>query len=182
MHSKLVIALGIAAVGATVWAAAPERPANRPRPASFKETLGLTEDQAAKIQALRVDFMKARIQHQAAVKVARLELAELMGANTVDEKAVQLKVKQLGDLQATGLKARVDHQLAVQKILTPEQRAKFKELRQRRGFMRARGRMGRRGPGMGPGGPMPWRHRMGADAAGDEPEADAQPAWASNGE
>jgi Spy/CpxP family protein refolding chaperone len=176
MHKKLLIGLGIAAVSATIWAAAPERPANRPRAASLKESLGLTDEQAAKIEGLRVEFTKARIQHQATTKIARLELAELMGAVTIDEKAVQLKVKQLADLQAAGLKARVDHQLAVQRILTPEQRAKFKELHQKRGFDRAHGRMGR--PGMGRG-QMMRRQRMGADAE-DTPDVEAGPAWASN--
>jgi Spy/CpxP family protein refolding chaperone len=176
MQKKLMIALGIAAVAATVWAVPPERPANRPHPASFKESLGLTDDQAAKIEGLRADFKKARIQHQAAVKIAHLELAELMGAGTIDEKAVQLKVKQLGDLQAAGLKARVDHQLAVQKTLTPEQRAKLKELRHERGFQRANGHMGR--PGMGRG-RMMRRQRMGADAE-DVPAVEAGPGWASN--
>jgi hypothetical protein len=57
-----------------------------------------------------------------------MELDELLDAASVDEKAVAAKVKALADLQAAALKARVDHRLAVRKMVTAEQLEKMKML------------------------------------------------------
>jgi Spy/CpxP family protein refolding chaperone len=156
---------GALVLGGTVLATAQERPRREGRPdrAAIQAELGLSADQAAQIEKLRVEGRKQAIRQRADLAIARLELQELMNAPTVDEKAVAAKVKAVSDLQAAGLKARVDERLAMRRVLTPEQQEKMKQLmrqhRQDRGARPGRAwRGGRPGagtppPAPGPGGP-----------------------------
>jgi Spy/CpxP family protein refolding chaperone len=78
-----------------------------------------------------------------------------MDAATVDEKAVAAKVKAISDLEGAALQARTSQQLAMRRLLTPEQQEKMKQLA-------PRGR-GDRGPRPG----RTWRQRQ--PGRGDAP-------------
>lgn len=109
----------------------------------MKEELGLSETQASQLMKLRSEERKAHIRRRADLEIGRLELNELLEAPQVDERAVAAKVKELADLQAAALRARVDTRLAVRKALTPEQHDKLKSLmRGRRGSRPHHRRMG----------------------------------------
>lgn len=98
----------------------------------LKQELGLSDQQLGDLRKLRLDQRRAAIRRRADAQLARLELQELMRAASVDEKAVQARVKELAELQAGALRARVDAQLAMRKLLTPEQRQKLEQLRAER--------------------------------------------------
>lgn len=176
MKRLILIAVAAAGLGTVALAQPPGRPGGPGGPGGpgprLKEELGLSEAQETQIRKLHLDQRKAQIRRRADLEVARLELHDLLAADTVDEKAVQAKVQQIADLEAANLRARVDTQLAMRKVLTPEQQKKFKELHQRR----PRGPRGegprmhgpmRGGPG-GPGGPE-------LEEPGDEPDPDEPP-------
>jgi Spy/CpxP family protein refolding chaperone len=151
---------GALVVAGTVVAMAQERPRREAQPdrAAIRAQLGLSADQAAQLEKLRVEGRKQAIRQRADLAIARIELQELMNAPTVDEKAVAAKVKAISDLQAAGLKARVDERLAMRRVLTPEQQEKMKQLmRRHRRDRRARpGRAWRRGrPGAATPPPAP---------------------------
>jgi hypothetical protein len=74
-------------------------------------------------------------------------------------------MKEIGELQAAALKARVDSRLALRKVLTPEQLAKMREMRPA-----PRGPRGFRRPGRPPMPPGP-----GGFGPGDEPEPEEEP-------
>ncbi len=158
-------------VGASVMAAPPsDRPmAPRGRDA-VRQALGLTDEQAAQMRRLRDDERKEAIRRRADLAIARLELREALGAPTVDEKLVAAKVKTVSDLEAAAVRAKVDRQLALRKILTPEQFQKMHQFlsKQHRGrAAKARLRDGRRAR-MGQRfrqGPGPRRGAPGAEAA-----------------
>lgn len=157
--------VGALVVAGTAVATAQERPRREGRPdrAAIQAELGLSADQAAQIEKLRVEGRKQGIRQRADLAIARIELQELMSAPTVDEEAVAAKVKAISDLQAAGLKARVDERLAMRRVLTPEQQEKMKQLmrqhRQDRGARPGRAWRGARPgagtppPAPGPGGP-----------------------------
>ena len=131
----------------------------RPGPAVLDQQLGLSAEQAAKLQALRQEGRKEAIRRRADLQLARIELDEALNAASIDEKLVAEKLQSLNRLQAAALQARVDQRLACAKVLTPEQRAKMRQLRgEWRGRDRGRpwGRKGRvgTGPAGGPMGPM----------------------------
>jgi Spy/CpxP family protein refolding chaperone len=162
MRVRLFVAVGVLALAGVVVAPAQERPRRpgRPDPAAIEKELGLSADQSAQLKKLRAEGRKQAIRHRADLAIARLELQELMDAPTVDEKAVAAKVKTIADLQAARLQARTDHQLALRRLLTPEQREKMKQLgpRGRRGRGPARGwPRGPAAPGMAAPAPRgPW--------------------------
>jgi Spy/CpxP family protein refolding chaperone len=159
MRVQVLTAAGALAVAGTVLvaAAAQERPRREGRPdrAAIQAELGLSADQAAQLKKLRIEGRKQAIRQHADLAIARLELAELMDAPTVDEKAVAAKVKAISDLQAAALKARTDERLAMRRLLSPEQQEKMKQLMQRN--------RRERGPRPGPA----WRHRQ--PATGEAP-------------
>ncbi|MGH7451408.1 MAG: Spy/CpxP family protein refolding chaperone, partial [bacterium] len=114
------------------------------------EELGLTDQQKEQIRQARLDARKKNIDVEAKQKLARIELHELMGADTPDQSKINAKISELSKLHETLMRNRIESHLAVQKVLTPEQRKKAKELRP---MMRERFRGGFRhfegdGPGM----------------------------------
>jgi Spy/CpxP family protein refolding chaperone len=119
-----------------------ERLVNNP---NLRQQLGITDAQVAKFRQEQESFQKANIQHRATLEIQRMELGDLLRADTPDRAAIDQKLAQLNATQAAMEKARIDNLLAMRAVLTPEQQAKLKQLRQ------SQPRMGPRGP-MGPGG------------------------------
>ena len=140
MKRQVLAVLGVISLGAAAIAVAqaPEPPQMRHRARGgmtgqmMKERLGLTEAQVSQLEKLRTDERRAAIQRRADTQLARLELEQLMKAETVDEKAVAARVKQLTDLHGAALKAKVDGRLALKKLLTPEQQEKLRQMRAER--------------------------------------------------
>ncbi|MBI3325368.1 MAG: Spy/CpxP family protein refolding chaperone [Nitrospinae bacterium] len=130
MKKQLVVIVGLLASG-VAWAAWPARgegPRGNGRPQGsgmihLKQELGLNDAQAMELRKLKSEEKKSAIRKRADLQIARLELHELLNASTVDEKAVSAKVKEVNDLQGSALRARVENRIALQKVLTPEQRA-----------------------------------------------------------
>lgn len=133
--------------------------------AGMKERLGLTDQQMEQLRSRRLEAAKERVKIRSDMRIARIELRELMTSPTPDEKAVMAKARQIGDLYAQLLETRVAHGLALKKILSPEQQQKLREMRAAgRGPGPREGRPGRRfHPGRGP---CPWGGEAGPD---DEP-------------
>ncbi len=133
-------------------------------PERVKQELGLTDEQEAQLRKLHSEQRKAQIHRRADLQVARMDLHELLGSKSVDEKAVAAKMREINDLTAAGLKAHVDAQLSLRKVLTPEQVDKMKQLHQRRPRQLHR-RPGRLQRGEGP---EPPDEEMGPPADDDE--------------
>lgn len=152
MKSKVsyaMLALFIAALGVN---AALAQPHERKRPFGagerLSEDLNLSDEQKAQIRQIMLDTRKKNITTEAQHKLARLELQELMRAETPDVKKIDAKISEVSKLHETMMRARIDARLAMQKLLTPEQRKKMQELRPFEHFMRGRGHFGGMGPGM----------------------------------
>jgi protein CpxP len=138
------------------------------------EQLGLTDEQKAQVRQIMLDTRKKNIDVEAKQKLARIELHELMGADTPDQSKINAKIAELSKLHETLMRNRIESHLAVQKVLTPEQRKKAKELRPlmherfRGGFRHFQGggpgMMRGGGFGLGPGFDMPF----------DEPEPEEE--------
>jgi len=159
MTKQVAVVMGLLAVtgiAAVAFSNAPE--ASEPGMQRVKEALNLSAEQTAQLRKVFVEQRKAAIRRQADLKIARIELRELLTAPTVDERAIATKVKELSDLQAAAVKTRVDRMLAIRKVLSADQLEKLKQLRmQHRGW-------GRRHPGERPG-PGGGRSEGGRDSA-----------------
>ena len=127
------------------------------RSPAVRERLGITPEQASKIRQQDMTFAKARIRNRADLKVKRLELAELLAAETPDRALIDKKLREMNETQFAAEKFAIDHRLTMREALTPEQREKLKQMvaefrsqREERGYRRFAPRgpegMGRPGP------------------------------------
>ena len=135
----------------------------------LKEALGLTDAQVASIENLMSGQRKAAIRQRADQQIARMELEELMRADALDEKAIDAKIRQLTELQAAALRARVEQRVAMRKVLTPEQFQKWRQMRGRFGERMMRPRMPRGDR------PMRWRDERGPRWRVPQPPPPAAP-------
>lgn len=169
MTRPFLIVLAALGVGAGAWSGlahaqhGPGDPGG-PHIAAVQREAGLTDAQVGQLRKLMQDERKIAIRRRADLQIARMELEEQLDAPTVDEKVVAAKTKAVADLQAAGVKARVDHRLAVRKVVSADQFAKMRALmrpHRREQFREFRGHgRGPRGPRFGrpaspPDGPRP---------------------------
>ncbi len=122
---------------------------------AMRERLKLTPEQVTKIQAHESTMAKSMIRSHADIQVKRMELAELMRTEKPDRVLIDKKLHEVQDATFAAEKARVDSQLTMHEMFTPEQRQEMEKMRGE-----FRGRMMQRGPGpggMGPRGPQPAR-------------------------
>ena len=138
MRVKMFGAIGaIATVAALAAFTAGDLGAQEPRRAhrgglvALQSDLGLTDQQVAEIRRIHTEARKAGIRRNADLRIARMELQELLGAATLDEAKIAARVKAVSDLQAAAFKERTDGQLAVRRLVTAEQFQKMQQVRRR---------------------------------------------------
>jgi len=125
------------------------------------EELSLTDQQKGQMESMAFQHQKQMIPLRADLKLAKLELREIMATARVDEKAAISKNEKISSIKAEISKMKLLHKLEMRKILTEEQQAKLKDLkREHRRHNRAGGRGPRAGNFDGPG-PMPGMGPMG---------------------
>jgi len=178
-------AAGLVATAATLtgvaWSADEPRRVRRADLQGLKSEIGLTDQQVAEIQKIRAEERKARIRRSADLRIARIELDELLASDALDESAIAARVKTIGELQAQSFKARTDSQLAIRRLVSAEQYKKMQQVRHRAVEAR-RERPARhdrgygRGPGRGPGGQGGPGPGGPGGAAGPDGPADDDPA------
>ncbi|HOX43531.1 MAG TPA: Spy/CpxP family protein refolding chaperone [Myxococcota bacterium] len=112
----------------------------------MQERLGLDEAQQKQVEALRADHQKAVEPARAKLDALRAEMQALWQAERPDRGAILAKQDEMEKQRALLREARVDLRLSIQKLLTPEQRAKAAELQKDRP---GRGKFGRGKHGRG---------------------------------
>jgi Spy/CpxP family protein refolding chaperone len=145
---------GLAALTAADLKAQEPRRARRAGLEALQGDIGLTDAQVAEIRRIHTEAGKAGIRRNADLRIARMELRELLGAATVDEARFAARVKAISDLQAAAFKERTESQLAVRRLVTAEQFQKMQQVK-RRAVRARRERPMRRSmaPERAPGGP-----------------------------
>ncbi|MGQ9678764.1 MAG: Spy/CpxP family protein refolding chaperone [bacterium] len=163
--------VGVFVFGGLVWAqpAPPENnqaPVEPPRapvpelelpPTGLMSLPNLTDVQREQIQTLEIKHLKEVMPLETDLKIKRIELAMLWQVEKLDPKQIVAKVKEIGELRNRMELAKVNHQIEIYKILTPEQRKMFQSGFGMRKGMRRMGRraraklwQGRDGPGAMP--------------------------------
>ncbi len=152
MRKKTLMIAGLLA-GASVVAWAQPRGSQGMAPVDgerLQAKLGIDASQAASLEQIHRDLQKAQVKSRADLQVARMELEELLAADTIDAKAVSAKVQAVTELQAKAFRERVDARLAVRKILTAQQAQQLRTLmRRHRRMPRADRDRSMRRPGRG---------------------------------
>ncbi|MGB2696300.1 MAG: Spy/CpxP family protein refolding chaperone [Candidatus Zixiibacteriota bacterium] len=90
------------------------------------EELGLTDEQVASLKSIKMNFMKDEIQREANLKLAKLELKELMATDKLDLAKVEKKIKSIAAMKADAKIACLKSCEKAKGILTPEQMEKCK--------------------------------------------------------
>ena len=89
-------------------------------------TLNLTEEQKSQLEELKKEYRKEVIKIEADLKIAKIELKDLLSEKDADETAVLAKADEVSRLQNKLMKYRISHQLKTRKIYTEEQWKKLK--------------------------------------------------------
>ncbi|VAV83565.1 hypothetical protein MNBD_DELTA01-2088 [hydrothermal vent metagenome] len=88
--------------------------------------LDLSEEQAAEAGKIKLSYKKAVIRQDAEIKVAGVELQELLGADKVDLRKAERKIKDIYDMKAELKLYRITEMENFKELLTPEQKKKLK--------------------------------------------------------
>ncbi len=104
-----------------------ERPKRLPPRDGFMARLNLTDTQKKDVEKLNTEFAKLRVDQQAKIKTAYIELRELTRADSPDKSAIEKQIGEISDLQGQNRVMRVDHWFAVNKLLTPDQQKVWRE-------------------------------------------------------
>jgi Spy/CpxP family protein refolding chaperone len=110
--------------------------------------IGLTADQVTKLKAINLDLARTRIKTESEIKVAELELADLLDNEKAGLDAIEGKVKQSEMLEVGLRMAAINAKREALALLTPAQREKEKVEHEK--MMRQMGSGGMMG-GMGGG-------------------------------
>lgn len=108
--------------------------AGKEKPA--KPGLGLTPEQKEQIRSIAFEGRKEQIRLQSDLKIANLELRELMTQDKLDKVKINSMLDEIGAIRTKLQKARVERMIAFRDILTKEQIQSFREKRLHRGFDR----------------------------------------------
>lgn len=96
-------------------------------PAVVKE-LGLSDKQTEQMDQLSLSHRKNVIKLEADLKIAEIEFRDMMEGDP-SEADVRKKAKALSQLREKLQDLRIDHMLAVRKVLTPEQQKKLQDMK-----------------------------------------------------
>lgn len=156
LKSGILLALILAVALPTL--AQPQRgfkgPGNGPQ--SICDELNLTEQQEQAMQELRYDRESVMIDLRAERQSERLKLRKLRQADEPNKKKLYAQVEKVGAVQIKIDKSRVDHGLAVRKVLTKDQFKIYSQSRQHQFGQRE----GRRGEMRGMHNNRPRRNRF----------------------
>jgi Spy/CpxP family protein refolding chaperone len=98
---------------------------------NLQAELGLRPDQIQKWRALNQELRPQEVTGNMKVREAKRALADAMEAPTPNEDLIKQRAKELADAQSAMTQLQALRQARVLQILTPEQRVKLREIRER---------------------------------------------------
>ncbi len=114
---------------------------------AFADEIELTDDQKSQLEALHLKFQKERIDKQAELKKAQVDLRALKRDDNAAERAVLSQIDVVGDLRTDMQKMQFTHRSEMKAVLTEDQLNKLGNLRKEQREDRRSGR----GQGFGHG-------------------------------
>lgn len=97
----------------------------------YAEELGLSDKQVNNLKAIWSKYKKGVIRKKADIKIAEIELSEILGQDTIDFGKAKAKITKIGSMKQD---IRLDHLNTIekgQKVLTAEQLTKFRTLKKK---------------------------------------------------
>lgn len=109
--------------------APPVERSERQRRPNLMEALGLTSAQRLQIRQINIES-KPQMRHaQEALREANRLLDQAIYADNVLDNEIQTRTQKVHEAQAEILRVRLTTELAIRRVLTPQQLAKFREVR-----------------------------------------------------
>jgi Spy/CpxP family protein refolding chaperone len=161
---------GILLLGTGSALAQPPSDEDIPQARNVKPLIGklnLNEQQKKQVEQMRFDMQKQLIGVRGKLQTARLELHQLLAADTPDKAAIEKKMNEIAQIRVQKESVRLDHWFQVNSLLTPDQQKVWKEALKHPFRSRARGWMGQRmRDGRGPHGDRSFMGRRGGTMRG----------------
>jgi Spy/CpxP family protein refolding chaperone len=144
---------------------------------AMADELKLTDQQIEQFRSLRIQHEKEIIPLQADLKLAKLELREIMMKDKLDEKAALAKQDRISDIKARIARQKLQHTLDARKVLNDDQVKRWQKMRMHDGpgFRRHMGDGGSFQHRMCPGPGRGFGSRFDAPMTPDVPEAPEPP-------
>ncbi len=95
---------------------------------SRRDELNLTSDQARNLERLRSDYERDAIKNEADLRVAEMDLADLLRADSVDLKKAEAKVREIERLHAELRLGRIRAIEQGKQVLSQEQRERLRNM------------------------------------------------------
>jgi Spy/CpxP family protein refolding chaperone len=111
--------------------------------------LNLTPEQIQKIRGINAELKDQRQAANQRLRLAQRALAEAIESPTPDEKLIDQRSHEVADAQAATIRLRSLTEARVLQVLTPEQRVRLREMRQRNQALRREGNQQLPGNGLG---------------------------------
>ncbi|MBX3243021.1 MAG: periplasmic heavy metal sensor [Acidobacteria bacterium] len=105
--------------------------ADKPKEPGVVRQLGLSPDQIEQFRAVRKEWNDARQQAQRANREAVRQLDVAIYADIIDDVLVEQRLREVQETQAEMTRIRFAEEIAIRRILTPEQLTRFREARRR---------------------------------------------------
>ena len=93
-----------------------------------REKIGLSDDQVKKLEQLRSDFEKETIRNEADIRVAEIDLNNLLQAPSADMPKIEVKIREIERLRADLRIARIRAIDKGKALLSADQRKRLQEL------------------------------------------------------
>jgi Spy/CpxP family protein refolding chaperone len=93
-----------------------------------REKIGLSDDQVKKLEQLRSDFEKETIRNEADIRVAEIDLNNLLQAPSADMPKIEVKIREIERLRADLRIARIRAIDKGKALLSTDQRKRLQEL------------------------------------------------------
>ena len=146
MKSLFRIALPVFALlviaGSTVHGQSQEPPTDAPERREAPELLArlrLTPDQLQRIRSIQRDMKDERAAAGQRLRESNRALEDALDGESVDEQVIEQRIQAVNAAQNAQLRLRIQTEIRIRQVLTPEQLATLKEIRLRAGdLIRAR--------------------------------------------
>jgi Spy/CpxP family protein refolding chaperone len=115
-------------------------------PARMQKELGLTDAQATKIGDINKEYEKKMLDYREKLAPKEIQLRKLLLEDNVDMDKVKALIREISEIRGDLQVLRIQQRLEIEKVLTPEQKAKLKKHRMGKMDKMKKGK----GPGPGP--------------------------------
>ena len=95
---------------------------------SHRDELNLSSDQARNLERLKNDFEREAVKNEGDLRVAELDLSEILKADSVDVKKAESKIREIERLRADLRLARIRAIEQAKAVLSQEQRDKLRAM------------------------------------------------------